>query len=275
MASSTAASSVIAGESEAPFVAELDRKAAKYSRLETIAAWIVIVGVVAEDWDGLANLFTHPFAWGNARIAIGGVAVAVGIAFELLFSSRGSSAERKIRDWYSIRVAELNVALEHERTERLRLEERLKLPRSLNDSASLIEKLSKLGEAQYVFTSVFQDEESALFLRSIDEVLQKSHWKRGPDVRGFPGVNIYGPQGLGVPIGFNTGIRISVEVPGWDSSMELRPFEKQPEILRQAVTLNTELFIHTIPLGPSSAPDRVLVQNGDPGFIMIAVGRKI
>ena len=95
-ASKTADNSAIAGVSPPPLIAELDRKAAKFSRLEMIAACSVVAGIVVEDWDDFGKFLTQP-SWANGRVAIGGFTVAIGIAFEILFSSRSSSAERRIR----------------------------------------------------------------------------------------------------------------------------------------------------------------------------------
>lgn len=65
---------------------------------------------------------TRPdFCWDIARAAIGGSVVAIGIALELWFSSRSAKAERKIRDWYAIRVRELNLLIEQERIKRIEL----------------------------------------------------------------------------------------------------------------------------------------------------------
>jgi hypothetical protein len=104
-------------------VASLDRKAARFSLAATIAAWSVVGGIVLEDWDNFVKLFTQP-SWVTARSAIGGFIVAIGIALEIWFSSRSSSAERKIRDWYALRVAELDLA-------RAEIEERIE-PRRLS-----------------------------------------------------------------------------------------------------------------------------------------------
>jgi hypothetical protein len=142
--SSTAAktpdSSAIADVS--PFVEEQDRKASKYSRLETIAAVSVIAGVLAENWDDFGMFYAHP-NWAVGRVAIGGVVVAVGIALEILFSSRASSAERKIRDWYAIKVAEINlrVALAEQAAAdanlaRAKIEQRMR-PRVLDETETI------------------------------------------------------------------------------------------------------------------------------------------
>jgi hypothetical protein len=102
-------------------IIDLDRKAARFSILETIAASSVVAGIVGEDWDEFGKFISHP-AWESGRVAIGGAVVALGIILEILFSSRSSSAERKIRDWYALRVSELNLKAEQERLARVKIE---------------------------------------------------------------------------------------------------------------------------------------------------------
>jgi hypothetical protein len=127
-ASNTADNSAIAGESAPP--ASLDRKAARNSRLEIIAVLSVVAGIVAEDWDEFFK-FAHNPNWTDGRIAVGGAVVVLGIISEIWFSSRSASAEREIRDWYALRVAELNLKAEQERLARVEIEERIQ-PRRLS-----------------------------------------------------------------------------------------------------------------------------------------------
>jgi hypothetical protein len=79
---------------------------------------------VAEDWDEFFKFYDHP-NWTDGRIAIGGAVVALGIILEIWFSSRSSSAERQIRDWYALKVAELNLKAEQERRARMKLEKEI------------------------------------------------------------------------------------------------------------------------------------------------------
>jgi hypothetical protein len=160
-ASKIADSSAIAGVSPpSPFVAEQDRKAARYSRLETIAACSVIAGIVAEDWDNFGKFFTQ-LGWATGRVAIGGFAVAAGIALEVWFASRVSSAERKIRDWYAVRVAELNLKAEQERLARVKIEKSL-APRHLTTEQGrrVSEKLRQFAGTRANFFIVTGDSET-------------------------------------------------------------------------------------------------------------------
>jgi hypothetical protein len=94
---------------------------------------------------------------------------------------------------------------------------RFKTPRSLIDVTKLVANLEQFKGTEYIFASVFQDEESMNLLREIDKVLKQGGWKRGKSVVpvGVPNVNIYGKDDpdFAVSIGFNTGIRVSVESP--------------------------------------------------------------
>src|ERR1035437_9692988 len=109
-ASNTRRDSAISGERESPdWVADLDRKSSRYSRYELIAACGVVASVLLEVWDDLGMLYARP-AWGEvARRATGGFFVAVFITLEITFSRLSASAEHKVRDWYALRVAELNL----------------------------------------------------------------------------------------------------------------------------------------------------------------------
>jgi hypothetical protein len=131
-ASNTAANSAISGVSPP---AALDRKAARNSRFELIAALSVVVGIVAEDWDEFFKFYDHP-NWSDGRVAIGGALVALGIIAEIWFSSRSASAEREIRDWYALRVSELNLKAEQEQLARVELEASLRDRQFMQDSVS-------------------------------------------------------------------------------------------------------------------------------------------
>ncbi len=153
---------------------------------------------------------------------------------------------------------------------------RLKTPRSLTHIPELITALSPFKGTEYVFVSVFQDEESLYLLRAIDEVLQKAEWKRGKSVAGFPGINIYGNEArnFAVPVGFNTGIQVSVDSSESVAALQSFPFEKLPQLVKAAVTLNLALSSNLSP--PQAPTDNKLVdvQPGTSATIRIIVGKK-
>jgi hypothetical protein len=92
---------------------------------------------------------------------------------------------------------------------------RFKTPRSLTSIPELIAALEPFKGTEYVFTSVFQDEESMRLVEAINSALKDAGWKRGKSVGGFPGVTFHGKDtsDLSVAIGFNIGIRVWVESP--------------------------------------------------------------
>jgi hypothetical protein len=202
-ASKTADNSDIAGVSPPPFVAALDRKASRYSLLETIAACSVIAGIVAETWDEFFKLFSQPNAM-VARVAIGGFVVAVGIALEVWFASRASSSERKIRDWYALRVAELNLAAEQERRARVAIEAKLTPRRlSLDQQSSITTRLSSLAK---VSDTIWQDVsvgplpltfEAGMLAEDIVSALTKAEWRVRQNTPTF-GLPITAVKGVGI-----------------------------------------------------------------------------
>jgi hypothetical protein len=101
----------------------MDRRASTFSLLAKIAAWSVVFGIVLEDWHNFGIARRHHFPY-LMREAVGGLIVAIAIALEIRFGSLEASAERNIRDWYAIRVAELDLA-------RAEIEERMQ-PRRLS-----------------------------------------------------------------------------------------------------------------------------------------------
>jgi hypothetical protein len=222
-ASKTSDSAAIAGVSPPPSVAVLDRKVSRYSLLETIAACSVVAGIVVEDWDAFGMFYTRP-DWAIGRVAAGGAVVAIGIVLELWFGSRSSKAERKIRDWYALRVAELNVkaqeeanaraqiigllkdaderiaemqrdtALANERAETERLA-RLKLQREVSGRGFTREEFESLSAAMTPFagqdviiTTDTSDVERVAFATWVKNALGNARWR----IRFDPGLGIGG-----------------------------------------------------------------------------------
>lgn len=183
IASNTADSSAIAGVSPSAFVAILDRKTSRYSLLETIAACSVVAGVVLEDWDEFLRFIDYP-TWGTARVAIGGFVVAVGIALEIWFSSRSSSAERKIRDWYALRVAELNLKAEQENAARVKLEKEVSWRRLTPDQKRLVQERLRGRSAQHVYlVPGIPGPEARGFTQSLNAALAGANWITITDVQ--------------------------------------------------------------------------------------------
>jgi hypothetical protein len=181
-ASSTADSSAIAGVSSPPWIKRTDRSAANFSLLAKIAAWSVVFGIVLEDWDIFGMAWQHPYPY-LIRASVGGVIVALGIAMEIRFSSLEAKAERKIRDWYSLRVAELNAE-----TERLRKENNetalLLAYRSVGDMQAFEDAMRPFSGTKYAmevfvapaFTNPTMEPEIANFQWLLNMGLQRAGW---------------------------------------------------------------------------------------------------
>jgi hypothetical protein len=270
-ASKTADSSAIAGVSPPPLVAALDRKASRYSLLETIAACSVVAGIVVEDWDAFGMFYNRP-DWAIGRVAVGGAVVAAGIVLELWFGSRSSKAERKIRDWYALRVAELNAE-----TARVNLElARLKAPRSINNREGLISALLPLSGTEFTFGSVFGDEESFRFLEQLDQVFAAAGWRRIKKTAatlGITAVTITGKDDV-VDLNTKTGVRVEVEATETLEALRALPIDKLPSHIRLAIVLNGILLLHVSPQETLPAVPVVNVVSGSSIVIRVLVGKK-
>ena len=178
--SSTADSSAIAGVSP-DLIAVEDRRASKYARLATISAWSVVAGIVLEDWDTFGMVFSHPFPY-LVRAAAGGFIVALAIAGEIRFSALESKSERRIRDWYAIRVAELQLEaaqLRRDNCDTITLQR----DRCLDDFVGLVEKLKQFSGTEYCFEIIGNGnprdpeiQEARQFAAAIQSALKASEW---------------------------------------------------------------------------------------------------
>ena len=106
------------------WVESSDRGSERYARLAEIAALIVVAGIVIEDW-GRFVIFLGYRTWKTFWAALGPFMVAAGIAVEIVFSRLAASNERKVRDWYSREVAELDAGTQRLRKTNLELEKGL------------------------------------------------------------------------------------------------------------------------------------------------------
>jgi len=155
-----------------------------------IAALSVVAGIVAEDWDEFLK-FAHNPNWTDGRIAVGGVAVVVGIILEIWFSSRASSAEREIRDWYALRVAELNLKAEQERLARVKLEQKF-ADRTLSEEQALAiaSKVREFAGQEFSVTAYWDNPESRGFANELAALLVEfAGWifAQGPSGQMFGG----------------------------------------------------------------------------------------
>jgi hypothetical protein len=165
----------IAGVSSVPeSINRLARSADNLSLAAEIAACIVVIGIVLEDWGAFSKLFRYP-SWIGLRNAVGPLMVAGGIAFEILFSRLSSSRQRKERNWLGLRVAELDVE-----TERLRKENNdttlLLAYRSVGDMSALAEAMRAFSGTKYAIE--FSDSNEAATLQwQLNAALNNAGWK--------------------------------------------------------------------------------------------------
>lgn len=192
---------------------------------------------------------------------------------------KAAEVARKNAEGFSLQIAQANerAANAEARTSETEVElARIKSPRSLTNIPKLIAALEPFKGTEYTFTTVFQDEESLYLLRAIHEALQEAGWKRDKSPGGFPAINIYGTQvpDFAVPIGFGTGIQVSVDSAESLASLQSHKINDLPPLIRAAVALNLGL---SSSLSPALAPvDNKLVdvQLGTSPIIRIAVGKK-
>ncbi|MGA9897638.1 MAG: hypothetical protein WBQ09_06010 [Terriglobales bacterium] len=151
---------------------------------------------------------------------------------------------------------------------------RLRTPRSLIAIPELTAALEPFKGTEYVFTSVFQDEESMHLVEAIDSALKSAGWNRGKSVGGFPGVVFHGKDDseLSIAVGFNIGIRVSIESPQpVDDKVQLKDL---PEYIRAAVALNFALPASLSPSHENNVGKKVDAKIGVSQNVRIAVGRK-
>jgi hypothetical protein len=152
-----------------PWVLTVERKAANFSLLAKIAAWSVVFGIVLEDWDTFGIAWNHHFPY-LIRASVGGAIVAVGIALEIRFSSLEAKSERRIRDWYALRVAELNAE-----TESLRKENNetalLLADRTLGDAMAFADAMKEFRGTKAVIC-VADDRESKDLAWHLEQILR-------------------------------------------------------------------------------------------------------
>jgi hypothetical protein len=151
---------------------------------------------------------------------------------------------------------------------------RINSPRTLTNSADMVEKLRKFNGPEYTFTGVFNNEESIQFLLAIDSVLQQAGWNRVPppkvgtlDLFGLP---VFGANGPLLAETSGSGVQISVEVPAGT----YKTVDEMPLHVRAAVELNKLLFSGMYPPEPEGKDKKPSAKEGRSGTVQILVGSK-
>jgi len=201
---------------------------------------------------------------------VGWFLIAGGLVAERIAEAKVNDADATIQGCNTHRLTTTEARLEAA-TEQLT---RLKTPRSLDHRSELVEALKPFKGTEYVFVSVFEDEESINLLKAIDNVLHEAGWKRGKSVAGFPSISVYGPQqpDFFVPVGLNTGVQVSTESP---KPIDLtRPVNTLPRYLQATGTLEIDLRACISPPHDNNVGAVAQVNNGKSKIVRIAVGKK-
>jgi len=152
---------------------------------------------------------------------------------------------------------------------------RLKTPRSLTNTAELINTLKVFSGTEFSFGSAFGDDESMELLRQIEKVMTEAGWKRVKQSKiriGIPAVTITGKDDL-VELGIGSGIRVGAESTESLETLQAMPLGNLPLHIRVASSLSEALLGHVTP--PEVSPDsRVNIAEGSSKVIQIHVGKK-
>jgi hypothetical protein len=151
--------------------------------------------------------------------------------------------------------------------------DRIKTPRSLTNIPKLISTLAEFKDTEYTFSSVGADPEPLALLKSVDDLLQHSGWKRGKAIPGFPTINVFGKDvQYSVPVALTDGVRISVDSPEGLEPLKQLPLEKLPTYVRAAISLYLSLSSNLFPADEHAQP--VDVQKGESRTVRISIGKK-
>jgi len=154
--------------------------------------------------------------------------------------------------------------------------DRVKSPRSLTNVPELVETLKPFRGTEFMFASVYGDNESLQFLKQIGSVLEQAGWKRqkhsGINI-GIPAIQITGRDDL-VDTDINTAVHVEVDSTMSVETLNSLPGEKVPANVKIAILLNEAIFSHLSPPEVLKPENRVNVSNGSSTVIRIRVGKK-
>ena len=160
-----------------------------------------------------------------------------------------------------------------ELTDRLK---RLTTPRSLTSVPQVVASLKQFKGTEYLFGGICADEECADLLKSIDSVLQQAEWKRLKSEGGFPALNVFPEDPLGIKVTLEVGIKISTEVPNPSELVARQDIAHSPNNVQAATVLD---FLLSGNVNPPEKPDRALAApvnliKGTSTAVRIVVGRE-
>jgi hypothetical protein len=200
----------------------------------------------------------------EAKQIAGGFEIAISTA-----NQRAAEANAKSEGF------RLDIAKANERAADAMLElARIKTPRSLTNIPNLVASLEPFKGTEYMFSFVFQDEDSTKLLRALDDVLQHAKWKRVKSQGGFPALEFWGKGGDAVTVGIGTGVVVSVKSQESLATLQSRQINDLPEYIKAAVVLNKSLSSCLSPPQAPSDNKLVEIQPGDSLVVLIGVGKK-
>ncbi len=100
---------------KSPQVQELESGIDSLERCTQACAFLVVIGVILE----------VAFDSTSLGFKIGGSSIALGVAGELLFGILASRKQGQLRNLYALEIAKLNQTAEHERLERIKIQQTL------------------------------------------------------------------------------------------------------------------------------------------------------
>jgi hypothetical protein len=117
--------------------------------------------------------------------------------------------------------------------------DRIKSPRSLTNASELVNILKRFSGTEFMFASVFSDDESIQLLKQINNVLEGAAWKRLKHSEmnlGIPAIQLTGRDDL-VNTDVSTGVHIEVDSPETVETLTSLPRDQLPSHVMIAILL--------------------------------------
>lgn len=196
----------IQNNSEPPEIARSEHKAERFEALELASAMLVVVSVLAEEWDILPKAAYSPASKDGIK-ALAAISVATFIALEILFSQFAKKHDGIVRGWQARRIAELN--LETERLRKENNETALLLGyRSVGDLSAFVDAMRPFSGTRYQMYVYAEDtipNEVATLQWNLNIALTRAGWISAPEPRpmrhrqlnfGVAILTVHGPKSM-------------------------------------------------------------------------------
>lgn len=245
-------------------VASLADALTKWEYAEYLFATLVTIACLGEFVAEFTNWFTRGVEHRKKRLGKGSTLVLIGaLALELICLVKTNRLSSDLIGSLSEQSQAATAALD-----------RIKSPRSLVQLPKLIATLTVFKDTEYTFSAVFADGESLSLLKSIDDVLQRSGWKRVRPPDGFPAINIFGNDPpFAVPVALTDGVRISADSREETAALRSVNVDRLPPPVKASVSLYFALASNMFP--PEEHPTPVNLIKGESKVVRISVGKKL